>query len=181
MISSFFDNSYGELIKGIVRSQKPLLVVEFGILFGYSTLNVIESMKCNGFGKLISNDMFDDFPYNHADEKFTRKMFTGMANVEIRKSDFYNLSENALEEISQCEMLIVDIGNVRKTYEYFISEIYPKLHDGSIAILEGGSIGRDNYYKDRGYSTESINDFLKTISEKHCIFSNFPSITVFTK
>jgi len=181
MISSFFDNSYGELIKGIVRSQKPLLVVEFGILFGYSTLNVIESMKCNGFGKLISNDMFDDFPYNHADETLTRKLFTGMPNVEIRKSDFYNLSAKAIEEISQCEMLIIDIGNVRKTYEYFISEIYPKLKSETIAILEGGSVGRDNYYKVKGYSTESINDFLKTVPEKYCIFNNFPSVTVFTK
>lgn len=67
MLSSYFKNSYGDLIKSIVVSQKPKLIVEYGILFGYSTINILEAIKINGFGKLISNDIFEDFPYHHAE------------------------------------------------------------------------------------------------------------------
>jgi len=163
MISSFFKNSYGDLIKSVVLSQKPHLIIEYGILFGYSTLNILEAIKYNGFGKLISYDIFDDFPYNHAEEKNTKKMFDKMENVEIRKSNFYNILENKyLNEIFVCDLLIVDIGNVKKTYEFFVKNVYPNMKEGSICILEGGSIERDEYYKSKGYSEESINKYLKS-------------------
>lgn len=186
MISSFFKNSYGDLLKSIVISQKPKLVIEYGILFGYSTINILEAMKFNGFGKLISNDMFDEFPFNHAEEKITLKMFDKIENVEIRKSNFYNIGlkyeTKSLEDIKKCDILIIDIGNMRKTFEFFVNNIYPVLKTGSMAILEGGSVERDDCYKLKGYSDESINDYLKTLlGFRFITFNSFPSITIFTK
>ena len=143
-------------------------------------------MKYNGFGKLISNDMFDEFPFNHAEEKMTLKMFDKMENVEIRKSNFYNImfkyDTKNLEDVKKCDILIVDIGNMRKTFEFFVNNVYPVLKSGCMAILEGGSVERDDCYKSKGYSTESINDYLKTLNNIRFItFNSFPSITVFTK
>ena len=125
--------------------------------------------------------MFEDFPYNHAEEAPTRKRFSEMENIEIRKENFYSVTTKTMFDITMCDILIVDIGNMRKTYEFFIKDIYPHLKHGSLSILEGGSIERDNYYKSKGYSNESINEFLQSCSVPYCILSSFPSITLFSR
>ncbi len=180
MISSYYENSYGEVIKSLVISQKPTRIIEFGILHGYSTLKILEGLRSAKNFELTICDIFDDFKYNRAEQEYVEKMFKEIENLTIRKINFFNFHLD--ENISFYDMIFIDIGNTYDTYKYFIEEIFPLIRKGSIVILEGGSPERDIYYINRGYHKEYISKYLGSLTSYNFItLDKFPSMTIFKK
>lgn len=107
-------------------------------------------------------------------------MFKNMEDmVEIHKNDFFNFDK---EKIGNVDLLLVDIGNTKKIFQFFVDQVYPLMKRGSISLLEGGSLCRDALYQQRGYSDESINLYLKSLNEINFItLDSYPSITIFKK
>ena len=62
--SSYQKNDLGFTIYSVVRMLKPKVVVDFGILSGYSTICIAQAIRDNGEGKVLAYDIFDEYEYN---------------------------------------------------------------------------------------------------------------------
>lgn len=181
MLSSYFKNNYMEIVESFIYILKPSKIAEYGILHGYTTLKILETInKSNINCKVVACDIFDDFKYNSANYDALTKMFKGHDNLTIKNENFYNYDKNTINDV---DLLFIDVGNTKKTYEFFVNEILNDMKHGSYAILEGGSVERDKYYIDRGYSQDSIYEYLCSLPKEinRITIDKFPSVTIMRK
>ena len=59
--SSYYQNDIGKTIYDWVIENKPNKVIEFGCLYGYSTVAIGLALKHLGHGKLKCYDLFDNY------------------------------------------------------------------------------------------------------------------------
>ena len=64
--SSYQKNDLGLTLYSTIRMLKPQIIVDFGVLYGYSTIAMAQALKDNGSGKIISYDIFDDYEFKNA-------------------------------------------------------------------------------------------------------------------
>lgn len=165
--------TYGHLLDGITYGINPKLIVEIGILDGYSLKHFI-----NGSSKetiIKAYDIFEDFNGNHANKDKLIERFKEHKNVSIEYGDFYKLYDT-LEEI---DILHIDIANNGDVYEFAMKNYLPKLSKNGIIILEGGSEERDNVEWMIKYNKPKIQTIVKKYNMK--VIGTFPSISLFRK
>jgi hypothetical protein len=163
--------TYGELINGITYTLNPKLIVEFGILDGYSLKHFINGLSNETIIKAY--DIFEDFNGNHANKDKLIEIFKEHENVSIEYGDFYKLHDT-LKEI---DILHIDIANNGDVYEFAINNYLPKLSKNGVIILEGGSEERDNVEWMIKYNKPKIQPIVKKYNMK--VIGTFPSITLF--
>lgn len=178
MISSYYENNYGELIGSLIRTQSPKQIIEFGLLNGYSSFFIIEAIK-NTDCKFLMCDIFENFKYNSASYDNIQKIFGKIKNVSIANYNFFEFHNN--KDIKDFDVVIIDIGNTEDTYKYFFENVYEKLSSNCLIILEGGSIERDEYYISKQYNTGRINTYLNNLDIKYITLQKFPSMTILIK
>lgn len=178
MKSSYTINNFSSIIKGLTFSKNPKLIVEFGILEGYSLNAFIESTSNNC--EIHAYDLFDEFPYNTAVyddiiEKFNQD------NIKIEKLDFYQGYKKY--ENKSIDILHIDIANDGNTYEFVFQNYMDKLKDDGIILLEGGSEERDNIEWMIKYNKIKIKTILKKYDKIYDILTltEYPSLTIIKK
>lgn len=192
MRSSYIENNFGLVFKSYVLEWRPVTLVEFGVLDGYSTLNIAQGVKelDKLYGiktKLISYDLFDDYQFKHGDKEEVEKLL-----LEQGVSDYVNLiKENAYKvykdfQDESLEFLHVDISNTGDIIKKIIELWHPKMRGGSLVLLEGGSSERDNVEWMIKYNMSSIKKEIETneIINKYYMYRTyfkFPSMTVLVK
>lgn len=133
------DSSYtniGKTFYNLVRELQPELIIEFGVLSGFSTLAMAYALKKNGHGKIVGYDLWDKYQYKHSSMAQTQKTLEddGVADiVELREGDFDKWKSEP------CDILHVDISNTGDTIKALAAKTKAKL-----TIFEGGSDARDN-------------------------------------
>ena len=167
------DLDYGEILKTICYLKEPKLIIEFGILEGYSLDKFIENTNNNT--KIKAYDIFDKFNGNHADLTLMKKKYDIFKNVEILEGNFYD-SDKIINDI---DILHIDIANDKNVYDYALKNYLPKLSNNGIMILEGGSKERDEVYWMNKYNKEKINPYLENLDVK--IIGQNPSMTIIRK
>jgi len=138
IVSSYTKNNIGKTLYDTVIKYKPKKIIDFGILYGYSTVCLAQGVRDNGFGEIIAYDLFEDYQYKNA-----------VQNVVLHNLKFYNLDqyvtlikkdfEEWLQIKEDFDLLHLDISNTGKT----IKSIYEKYPNKTI-IFEGGIEERDN-------------------------------------
>ena len=165
--------NYGELIQFVTWLITPELIVEFGILEGYSLINFIKkSNNCN----IHSYDIFENFKGNSAKRDILEK-FIEYKNVKIEDGDFFH---KILEyPDNSIDILHIDIANDGFTYEYTFLNVMKKLRKNGILIMEGGSNERDIVDWMIKYNKVCIVETLDKFRDKYNIFTidKFPSMT----
>tara|TARA_Y100000389_G_scaffold136357_1_gene133899 strand:- start:1325 stop:1867 length:543 start_codon:yes stop_codon:yes gene_type:complete len=179
MGSSYINKlEYGNIFESILFIINPKIIVEFGILDGYS-LNYFLNNTTNET-KICAYDIFDKFNGNHAKTSIIDK-YKLHDNVTINYGDFNNkyidISDNSID------ILHIDIANTGDTYKKAFEFYLNKLTKNGIMILEGGSISRDNVYWMNKYNKPKIIPVLEKYKNKINIktIGDFPSITLVTK
>ena len=167
------DLDYGEILKTICYLKEPKLIIEFGILEGYSLDKFIENTNNNT--KIKAYDIFDKFNGNHADIILMKKKYEIFKNVEILEGNFYDSNKI----INNIDILHIDIANDKNVYDYAIKNYLPKLSNNGIMIFEGGSKERDEVYWMNKYNKEKINPYLENLDVK--IIGQNPSMTIIRK
>ena len=170
IVSSYTSNNIGKTIYDIVRKLKPKKVIEFGALYGYSAICIGQALRDNGFGKLITYDIFEKYKYKHSDRNILLNnlnfyKLTDIVNVEF--GDFYNFIKGGFE----FDMAHIDISNTGEIIENVINA-YPN----KTILFEGGSKERDNIEWMVKYKLKPINPIQKEI-----LNGNFPSISLIKK
>lgn len=174
--SSYRKNNYGEVFEALSFIQRPRLTVEIGVLEGYSALHLSKYSE-----KVILCDIFDrpGFKGKHADKADIEYKFP---DADVVQMDFFEDAKNIIFE--PIDLLHIDIANSGDTYRYFLEQYYPRLAPGGMAILEGGSEERDNYWWMKAFNRPSIREALKEFTIKgidYHVIEAFPSLTIVRK
>jgi predicted O-methyltransferase YrrM len=173
--SSYKENNIGKTIFDTVLELKPNKVIEFGCLYGYSTVAIGLALKQLGRGHLVCYDLWEDYKYKHSTIQQT---ISNVARYEVQdyvtftKMDFNDWVNNP----EPFDLMHLDISNTGDT----ILKAYNALPEGSIVIFEGGSEERDNVEWMVKYKATPINSIKDEVNYK-VVNPQFPSLSIFKK
>ena len=169
--SSYKKNNLGYTIYETVLRLKPKVVIDFGILYGYSTVAIAQALKdIDEGGKVIGYDLFEDYKYKNAVKKLVDrnvKDYDVVDFVELRYGDFYEWVDNP----DEFDLLHLDISN----YGDVIELVNKKLPNKKI-LFEGGSEERDKVEWMTKYNYKAIYPLKEKINYK-ILNKDFPSIS----
>lgn len=181
--SSYKKHNYWVKFYNWVINKKPDLIVEMGILEGYSLFSFAKGCVDNKKGKIIAIDLFEDYPYNRANYDDIQTKLTAWnmePYVSIYKGDAMNL-EIEFEDKS-IDILHIDISNTGDKIEYLLKKYHSKLKDDGIILFEGGSRCRDNIPWMINYNCQPIAPIMEKpeLMELYNFFviENYPSLTI---
>lgn len=90
--SSYRENNLGKDLYDAVLKHKPKKIIEFGCLYGYSTIAMAMALDEIGEGVIHGYDLFESYIYTHSAHKHTSKELLekkGLAYyIEAIKMDF---------------------------------------------------------------------------------------------
>lgn len=179
MKSSYIESDikYGDVIELITFMIQPEIIVEFGILEGYSLTHFAKSAP---HAKIFAYDIFEKFNGNCANIS-VQEEFRNNSNVTIEEGDFYQ--KHTQFQNDSIDILHIDIANDGYTYEYAIENYWKCIKKGGCMILEGGSLERDNVYWMKQYHKKPICDIIYNLSSSYKIHTieKFPSMTIIYK
>ena len=173
--STYKKNNLGKILYNTVLTLQPDKIVEFGCLYGYSTISMALALRELGKGKIKCYDLWEDYQYKHSTIYQTRDNFKKhdlLEYVEFIKMDYYQWLYNPEE----FDLIHLDISNTGDT----ILKTYNSLPKGSTVIFEGGSKERDNIEWMIKYNATPINS-VKNKTNYQIIDNNFPSLSIFKK
>lgn len=170
--SSYHDNNLGKTLYDYVLYEKPDIVIDFGVLDGYSTICLAMGCKENGKGKVIAYDLFDKYEYNHA--KLSRLIKNiaeyGLSDwVEIKEVNFFDWIKNP----EHFDIIHIDISNTGDILDI----INDNLNGKGTVLFEGGSEERDRVGWMKLHNKKPIN---KSKAKFLVVNKLFPSISKLT-
>lgn len=166
----------GEIISAVTFTCQPKLIVEIGILEGYSLTKFIEFSSTTT--QIHAYDIFDKFNGHSAKRDDINNKFDKYPNVKISDGDFYDVYRAYLE--NEIDILHIDIANNGHVYEFVFNNYISKMRKGGIIILEGGSETRDQVEWMKKYEKPLIAPVINKYKKKYEIkvFGDFPSLTI---
>lgn len=135
--SSYKYNNLGKTLYEYVLYEKPDVVIDFGVLNGYSTIALAMGCKFNGKGKVKVYDLFEDYEYNHSNfAKLVKNIDEyGLRDwVEIEKANFFDW----VKDPEQFDLAHIDVNTTGD-----ILDIIGTLKGKGTVLFEGGSEQRD--------------------------------------
>ena len=176
--SSYGQNDIGRTFYDLILKSKPKKVVEFGVLYGYSTIAMAMALDELGEGHIYANDLFEDYPFNHSTMSETQANIDryGLSRyVTLTKKDF-NIW---LKRAENFDLLHVDVSNHAETIEHLYAAVKDQIDRGAIVIFEGGAAGeRDEIPWMVKYGFPKITD---TSVPYEVINEDFPSLSMIKK
>lgn len=168
--SSYVSNNIGETIYNTVINLKPKIIIDFGLLYGYSTVCLAQAVRDNGFGHVIGYDLFESYKYKNSIKpivEYNLDYYSLSNYVTLIKKDF----QKWLEEEEEFDLLHLDISNTGD----IIHKIYKK-YPNSPVIFEGGTEERDNIDWMVKYKSSPIQS-IQPITNYHILNPLFPGIS----
>lgn len=135
--SSYKYNNLGKTLYEFVVYEKPDIVIDFGVLNGYSTIALAMGCKFNGKGKVKVYDLFEDYEYNHSNfERLVKNLKEyGLIDwVEIEKRNFFDW----VKDPEPFDLAHIDVNTTGD-----ILDIIGTLKGKGTVLFEGGSEQRD--------------------------------------
>lgn len=192
MRSSYIENNYGQIFTNMVKACQFRVVVELGVLDGYSTLSIGRGLKwiketLGPTFTLDSYDLWEDYNYKHGNMQDVQAKIDSeglMEFVKLYKEDAFEVYKRYPNR--SIYLLHVDLSNTGDTVKKIMDQWNDKMvHDG-IILFEGGSEERDNIEWMKKYNCPSIRKEINTnpIIDKFYIvatYNKFPSLTYLYK
>lgn len=178
--SSYVARGYGAVFYALIRALEPVRAVEIGIFQGFSLLSAAAALRDNGAGRIAGYDLFDAYPYRHADrEQVTRQTrVSGLDEwVAIHACD----ADDVHHQWDAVDYLHVDVSNDGETYRRVFDQWSPKVRQ--VILLEGGSRERDNVDWMHRYGKPPITTALTDLERSYpgwsfTVLQPFPSLTI---
>jgi predicted O-methyltransferase YrrM len=180
MRSSYLQNNYGKLFEALVLVHSPKLVVECGILDGYSLFSMARTSKeCIFFGI----DLFDSYEFKHGNKEALEEIIKREnLNVKLIKEDAIKIATNFSD--SSVDILHIDISNDGEILPKVFDAWKSKIANGGLFIFEGGSKERDEIEWMMKYNKIPISNFKNSLKKEEWEFitlSPYPSLTICKK
>ena len=107
MRSSYKENNYGMVFRSLILACEPSIVVECGVLDGYSTSNIAHALRANHSRGIVSEfyayDLWEEYEYKHGDLEEVKEMLT-----EQDLQNYVMLNEGNAFEVAE----VFDYGSV---------------------------------------------------------------------
>ncbi len=177
--SSYVENDIGTSLYEKVLEIKPKIIVEFGVLYGYSTVHMALALRELGAGKIKAYDLWEDYAYNHCkmEDTFNNlKIYEVDSFVELKKLNFFDW----LEETEPFDLLHLDISNDGAIIESLFDKVKAQIDSGSVIIFEGGTAERDEIGWMKKYNKVPIENAKKKTGYE-IINSKFPGLSLINK
>jgi predicted O-methyltransferase YrrM len=174
--SSYRKNDLGKTLYDQVIEHRPKIIVEFGCLYGYSTVAMAMALRDLGEGKIISYDLWESYPFKHSTRDETVKNISKYELqdwVEFKQMSYYEWLENP----TQFDLLHLDISNDGDTILITKKALHNRLNNGSKILFEGGSVERDEIEWMKEYNKVPFNS-IKERAGYTVIDNRFPSISM---
>mgnify|MGYP003631397541 CR=1 FL=1 len=168
--SSYNVNNIGKTLYDTVRKLKPKKIIDFGLLYGYSTVCLAQAVRDNGFGEVLGYDLFEEYKYKKSIRsivEYNLQYYQLNRYVTLVKKDY----NKWLQENEEFDLLHLDISNTGDV----INSIHQKHPDKKI-IFEGGSVKRDDIDWVKKYKASPINPLQLSLNFK-ILNPNFPSLS----
>lgn len=140
MRSSYKENNYGKLFESLSAVHQPKVIVECGVLDGYSIASLARGCPD---AQIWGFDLFDDYEYTHGDYRTVLHAMEKEFGSQVSL-----IQKGALEAAGQFEneavdMLHLDISNDGEKLQKLFGVWDAKIRKGGLLIFEGGSTERD--------------------------------------
>lgn len=172
--SSYRENNLGQALYRAVMKHRPEIIVEFGVLNGYSTVAMAMALDELGRGKIKAYDLFEDYQYKHSTLEAVKKNIEayGLGKyVEFKKMDFDEWAKRP----EQFDLMHFDISNDGEKIKKLYETVKNNIKTGAVVLFEGGSEERDRVEWMQKYKKEKINGCGVNFK---IIEPRFPSISV---
>lgn len=192
MRSSYIQNNYGNVFRALILAHLPRLVVECGVLDGYSTFNIAHALRFNKTvrnidSSFVAYDLWEGYEYKHGDFQKVANMLhlQGLLNkyVNLHYGNAFEVNSNFQDRT--VDFLHMDISNDGEVLEKTIDLWGPKISQGGIIAFEGGSIERDEIEWMKEFDKKPIHPMIANLKIfKYWgvqIFTAFPSMTLLFK
>ena len=131
--------------------------------------------------KIYAYDLFEDYEYKHQRFNKIKQQYSSYKTDTISKKAFkevYNKHED-----NSIDILHIDISNNGDTYKFAVDNYMPKISNGGLMILEGGSRQRDQVEWMEKFKFPEIRPALEKIEKKHklIVLEPYPSLTLIKK
>ena len=178
--SSYSARGYGSFLYALERVLRPLAAVEIGIFQVFSLLSVAAALRDNGVGHIMGCDLFEAYPYRHADRDQVVRQLAALGLhpwVTLEAGDVYDI-HNRWHTV---DYLHVDVSNTGDTYRRIFAQWSMKVRQ--VIILEGGSAERDQVAWMRKYDKAPIGPAVDELQRAYpgwsfTVLQPFPSVTV---
>lgn len=186
--SAYKKNNIGRTLEIITLGNKPRLIVECGILDGYSLYHFAKATKANSEaryfkGHVIAYDLFDEYEYNHGNAVDVHNLLAheGVADyVTILQGDAYKVHDQF--SVGEIDLLHIDISNDGETFLKIFDLWNEKIARKGRIIFEGGSVERDQVEWMSKYDKLPIRKVLPTLASKEgwqlIVLKDWPSLTI---
>lgn len=167
--SSYQYNNLGRTLYDYVIYEKPDVVIDFGVLNGYSTVALALACKENGKGKVKVYDLFEGYEYNHAKLQTLIKNLKeyGLIDwVDIEEKNFFDWVKNP----EKFDLIHIDLSNTGD----IVDIIGANLSGKGTVLFEGGSEERDRVGWMKVHNKKPIRE---SKAKFEIINSKFPSIS----
>lgn len=141
--SSYRLNNLGESLYRAVLEYNPARVIEFGALYGYSTVHIAKALKQIGCGRIMVYDLWEKYSYKHTSIDITRRNLARFGVSDIVTLEQKNFFE-WLEEPEDFDLLHLDISNDGEIIELAYDKLKRFIDRGAVIIFEGGTQERDS-------------------------------------
>ena len=173
----YFKPNIGKTIYDYVIETKPKVIVEFGVLFGFSTVCMSQALRdLNNGGKIYAFDLWEKSKYNHGQ---TIELVNDILK-EYELQDFVKLdyggSADSLSDIKDVDLIHIDINNDGDRLMNFITDIKNKHKVNCDILFEGGIIERDNCWWMNEFKKTPINH-LRNNFDYVILNKNYPGIS----
>lgn len=169
-IAPYFKPKIGKILYDYIIKLKPKVIVEFGVLEGFSTICMAQALKKLGRGNIYSYDLWNSYPYKHSSKE---KVLKNLKLYEVE--NFVTLCDGDFNKWCnknfKCDLLHLDISNDGEVIE----NAYKKINCD--IIFEGGSLERDNCWWMKKFNKKPINSIKNKVNYK-VLNDNFPSISL---
>lgn len=195
MRSSYIENNYGNVFKALILAQKPAIVVECGVLDGYSTINIAHALRANRIGsgicsRFVAYDLWDGYDWKHGDFENVATLLreAGLLNhyVNLHYGDAFESANNFNDYT--VDFLHMDISNDGRVLEKTLQIWGPKMEQGGLIAFEGGSTKRDNIDWMVKFNKRPIVPVLEKLlyppmsaEWSFQVFTDYPSMTLICK
>jgi predicted O-methyltransferase YrrM len=178
--STYKDHGYGHFFYALARAIRPRCCVELGVLQGFSLLAVAAALRDNGAGSIRGIDLFEDYPYRHAQYADVEKCISacGLEGWSVvTKADALRTHERHQD----IDYLHVDLSNDGDTYRFVFRHWARKVK--KVILLEGGSADRDRVEWMVKHGKPPIVPAIDEIRRAHpdwtiVVLAPYPSLTV---
>lgn len=172
--SSYKANNIGKTLYELVIQIKPLKIVEFGTLNGYSAISMAMALhELDNGGKIVCYDLWESYKYKHSTIEKTKqniKNYSLTNFIELRQMNIWDWP------VEDFDLLHLDVSNDGKIISDIYYKLFDKIKSKSVVIFEGGSEERDRVEWMVKHNKTPINS-IKPKIEYTILNNNFPSIS----